>query len=183
MLERQLRGGRQVVFAVRVDGKADEPAVEQIVGGLDSGVADLGLGVGNAGKIRKEMAGELDDRAVLDEHPSIAAKARRYFRLGRSVPEGLLTQNLFQQPLKEIVESLIKAKADGLPGWGSDGNSLNMGGQVVATGRSVKALLAEGGKQINHINLSGRAPGEFQVFGQLKEMGFGEDHRAEGKLF
>jgi hypothetical protein len=85
--------------------------------------------------------------------------------------------------LKDVVESLVEAEADGLPGWGAAGNSLNMRGQVVATWRSLQALPTKGGQQINHINLSGRAPGEVQILGQLEEVGFGEDHRAEGKMF
>ena len=81
------------------------------------------------------------------------------------------------------MEGLVKAEVDGLPGRGAAGNTFDMRSQVVATGRSVKALLTEGGEQINHINLSGRALGELQVFGQLEEVGFGEEHRAEGKMF
>src|SRR5882757_1557653 len=72
--ERQLRCGGQVVLAVRVDGKADEAVVQQVVGGLDAGIANAGLGVGHTGKISPKMAGEFDDRAVLNEHPAIAAE-------------------------------------------------------------------------------------------------------------
>jgi hypothetical protein len=155
------------ILAVRIDGKAGEPAVGQIVGGLDSGVADVGLGVGNAGKIGKEMAGELDDRAVLDEHPALAAKERGRFGLGS--PD-LPAQDLFQKPLQQVVKGLVKAEVDRLPGWGAAGNSFNLGGQIVATWRSVNALLTEGGEQINHLNLSGRASGEIQVPGQLEQV-------------
>jgi hypothetical protein len=42
--------------------------------------------------------------------------------------------------LKDVVESIVEAEADGLPGWGAAGNSLNMRGQVVATWRSLQAL-------------------------------------------
>jgi hypothetical protein len=33
------------------------------------------------------------------------------------------------------------------------------------------------------INFSGRAFGEFQVFGQVEEVGFREKQRADGKMF
>ena len=82
-----------------------------------------------------------------------------------------------------MFECLVKAKVDGLPGGRAAGYSLNLGGQVVETWRSVKAFLTDGGEQIDNINLSGRALGEFQVLGQLAKVGFGEDHGADGKLF
>jgi hypothetical protein len=85
--------------------------------------------------------------------------------------------------LQEVVECVVEAEMDRLPGGSTTGNALDMRGQVVATGRSVEALLTEGGEQINHVNLPGRAPGEMQVLGQLEEVGFGEDHRAERKMF
>jgi hypothetical protein len=47
----------------------------------------------------------------------------------------------------------------------------------------IQALLTEGGEQINHRNLSGSASKEIQVPGQPEEVGFGEDHCAEGKMF
>ncbi len=129
------RGGGQVVFAVRVDGCGDPVVVAQVVNGLDSGVADGGMGAGHAGIIRKEMAGRLADGAVLDQHPVIVAKQR-----GR------------------------------------------LGGQVVATGRFLKAVRADGGgEQTEAINFPGGPQGEFAVFGQLAEVGFGEQDRAEGK--
>ena len=56
-LEGQFRGGDLVIFAVRIDGDGEQAVVEQVVSGLDSCVADGGMGIGHAGKILKEMAG------------------------------------------------------------------------------------------------------------------------------
>jgi hypothetical protein len=181
LLEGQVRGGGQVVFAVRVDGCGDPVVVAQVVNGLDSGVADGGMGAGHAGKIRKEMAGQLEDGAVLDQHPVIVAKQRGWLGGGSVLPGELLPDHLFQQPLQEVFKRLVQAAADGLPGGSGAGKGLPLGGQVVATGRSLKAVRADGGEQTEAINFPGGSQGEFAVFGQLAEVGFGEQDRAEGK--
>jgi len=82
-----------------------------------------------------------------------------------------------------VVESRVQAEVDGLAGGGAAGNSLNMGGQIVATGRPLRALLTDGGEQSHDINFPRSAPGEVQISGQLEEVGFGEDDRAQGKMF
>ena len=155
--------------------------VEQVVSGLDSRVADAAMGVGHTGKIFKQMAGKLDDRAVLDQHPAIVAKGRHRLGRRRSVPGGLLTDNHFQEPLQDVFKRLIQAETDRLPGGGVTGMRLDLCGQLVATGRSLKAFSAEGCEQTEEIDFSGGAFGEFQVFGQLAEIGFREEYRADGK--
>ena len=157
--------------------------VEQIVSGLDSGVADGGLGIGDTRKILKEMAGQLDDRAVLDQHPAVIAKQRR--RLGRrqSLPGDLLADHLFQQPLQDVFKRLVKAEADGLPGGGGARQRLQLGGQIVATGRALKPFGANGCEQTEDINFSGGALGEFQIFGELEQVWPGEKDGADGELF
>lgn len=105
-------------------------------------------------------------------------------RLGRRrfAHGSLLTNNHFQEPLQDVFERLIQAEADRLPGRGIAGMRLDLGSQVVATGRSLKTFSAEGCEQTEDVNFSGRSFGEFQVFGRLAEVGFCEEHRADGKL-
>jgi hypothetical protein len=142
-----------------------------------------GLGIEIAGKILKEMAGKLDDRAVLDQHPAIIAKAMFQLSRGRSVPGDLLPKNHFQQPLQNVFKRLIQAEADGLPGGGAAGKRLDLCGEIIAAGRSLQAFGADRGQPMDAINFSGRAFGEFQVFGQVEEVGFREKQRADGKMF
>ena len=85
-LEGQLWGGSLIVFAVRIDAEGEQVVVEQVVSGLDSGVANAGMAVGNAGEMLKEMAGQLDDRAVLTEDPGMVVKYECRLCLGRSAP-------------------------------------------------------------------------------------------------
>ena len=74
-LELQIRCGGEVVLGVGVDGKMDETAGDEVVDGLDAGIADLGGGVGDAGKLFEEMSREFDDGAVLDENAIIVGEA------------------------------------------------------------------------------------------------------------
>ena len=99
---------------------------------------------------------------------------------GPSVPGDLLPENHFQQPLQNVFKRLIQAEADGLPGGGAAGKRLDLCGEIIAAGRSLQALGADRGQQMDDINFSGRAFGEFQVFGQLEEVGFREEQRADG---
>jgi len=75
VLEWQIGCGGEVVLGVGVDGKKDETARNELVDDLDAGVADLGGGVGDAGKLFEEMGGEFDDGAVLDENAFIVGEA------------------------------------------------------------------------------------------------------------
>jgi hypothetical protein len=84
--------------------------------------------------------------------------------------------------LQDVCERLIKAEADRLPGGSAAGEGLELCGQVIATGRSMNALRAEGGEQIDDIDFSRRAFGEVQVLGQLAQVWLGEEDRADGKL-
>jgi hypothetical protein len=74
-LELQIRCGGEVVLGVGVDGKMDETAGYEVVDGLDAGIADLGGGIGDAGKLFEEMSREFDDGAVLDENAFIVGEA------------------------------------------------------------------------------------------------------------
>jgi hypothetical protein len=67
------RGG-DVVFAVGIDGKRDEPAADQVVNRLDARVANRRVRVGNAREGIEKRGWQLDDRAVLHQHPAVAAE-------------------------------------------------------------------------------------------------------------
>ncbi len=74
-MELQIRCGGKVVLGVGVDRKIDETAGDEVVDGLDAGIADLGGCVGDAGKLFEEMSGEFYDGAVLDENAFIVGEA------------------------------------------------------------------------------------------------------------
>lgn len=110
------RCGGLVVFAVGVDGEADQTGAEQVVGGLNPRITNARLSVGDAGKLREEMAGELNDGAVPDQQPLVAAELIGG-SLWRGIAAGeLLANDILQKALEEYLEGLVEAEVDGLAG-------------------------------------------------------------------
>lgn len=118
LLDWKLWCGGEVIFAVGIDGEVDQTGAEQIVSGLNPGVANARLSVGNAGENREEIGWELDDGAVLHEDPAIAAELK-FGGPVESAPGELLGDDNFEKVLEEVLKGLVEPKADSLTRGGA----------------------------------------------------------------
>jgi hypothetical protein len=116
-LEVEVGCGSEVVSGVGVDGKVDEVAGDEVVDGLDAGVAGFGGGVADAGKLFEEMGGEFDDGAVLDKDAFVAGKAGGIAgvleKLGMGI-EDFFGDEIFEDSADEGGKGWIHALVDGL---------------------------------------------------------------------
>lgn len=183
-LELQIGCGGEVVSGIGVDGKVDEAAGEEVVDGLDAGVADFGAGVGDAGKLFEEMGGEFDDGAVLDENAFVAGEAGEIVCVLEKLAMGLeefFGDEIFENGADENGEGWIHALVDGLArGAVARVLGFNIGGEVVVTRRTFEAFDAKGGQEVADIDLARRAIVEVGGSSHLEKVILVEGNACDG---
>ncbi len=125
---------------------------EQVVGGLNSRVADSGIGVGHPGKFLEEVRWQLDDGAVLDEDAPVADELSVVVVVDVDVGVGVggcagnfSGDQVLKYPVDKGVERIAHAQVDGLAGRPlSRMTGFDTGGQVVAARRTFGGLGANG---------------------------------------
>lgn len=176
-LELQIGCGGEVVSGVGVDGKVDEAAGEEVVDGLDAGVAD-------AGKLFEEMGGKFDDGAVLDENAFVAGEAGEIVCVLEKLAMGLeefFGDEIFENGADEGDEGWIHALVVGLArGAVARVLGFNIGGEVVVTWRAFEAFDAKGGQEVADIDLARRAFVEVGGSSQLEKVILVEGNACDG---
>lgn len=108
--------GGGIVFAVWIDGKRDESATDQIVNRLDPCVTNRRVRVSNAREGFEKRSWQLDDGAVLHQHPAVTAEVAWREFSSLDIIADFQGDDFTEQRFEETLEGRIETQSNGLSG-------------------------------------------------------------------